>query len=97
VTGPEEAVVFSVKDVSPQPMTAPDGKQFHILQLRGKAMPVTENTTPWLYNENTDTFILRLTLKSDSASPTTLYQPCVVPASAKTRVREIAQRAANKK
>lgn len=97
VTGPAEVSLVSARGLSAEPMVFPDGKEFHMLQLRSLGTPITERTTPWLYHDKTDTFVLRLTLQGNNGKPITLYQPCVIPGDAKAKIRDMAQRVADKK
>src|SRR5581483_839388 len=93
VTGPEAKLVLSQDQPQPKMMTAPDGKQLNILQLRGAPSDVSPDSAAWAYQDGTSTLVFRVTLKTAADKTLTLYQPNVFGAEAKSQILKMAERA----
>jgi hypothetical protein len=96
VTGPEAKLVVSQDQPQPKLMTAPDGQQFNVLQLRGVPSDVSAESTAWVYQDGTSTLVFRVTLKTNADKELTLYQPNVFGAEAKSQILKMVERVSAK-
>lgn len=95
----EQAAEAVLNQTSPkaQQLRAPDGKEFNILQLRGSAKDISQESTPWIFQDGHSTIIFRITLENESGKILTLYQATQFAESQKSPIRQMASRTANSK
>lgn len=93
-----EAKLIATQDQPPvRTLKVPDGKELHLLELRGLPSDISAESTPWVYQDGTTTIIFRFTLKRSSENGITLHQLTMFGQEQKVQIQKMALRASTKK
>lgn len=97
VTDTEPKLIASLDQPPVRTLKAPDGRELHLLELRGLPSDISPESTPWVYQEGTTTIIFRFTLKRSSENDIALHQLTMFGQEPKAQIQKMVQRASAKK
>jgi hypothetical protein len=90
VTNAEAKLIASQDQPSVRTLRAPDGKELHLLELRGSPRDISPESTPWVYQDGTTTMIFRFALKRANENDITLQQLAIFGPELKAKIQKMA-------